>query len=212
MAVIKESPLGVISGKIGQIVGSTWKGINYVRVLAGSVANPQTDKQLAQRQKFGKTMQFLQPLSEFLQIGFRSYAVGMSGVNAAMKYNIKNALTGTYPNIAVDYPNALVARGNLAGSLNAVASSTVAGTVKFDWDDNTGEIGASATDKSLLVVYNAVQNQAVTVNELAERADGTQTVTVPSSFSGDLVQCYMAFIAEDGTVSNSAFAGAVTVT
>ncbi len=83
----------------------------------------------------------------------------------------------------MDYPNALVARGNLAGSLNAVASSTVAGTVKFDWDDNTGEIGASATDKTLLVVYNPVQNQAVTVNELAERADETQTVTVPSSFA-----------------------------
>ena len=48
--------------------------------------------------------------------------------------------------------------------------------------------------------------------QLAERADGTQTVTVPDSFSGDLVQCYMAYITADGqTVSNSAFAGAVTV-
>ncbi len=124
-------------------------------------------------------MDFLQPLSEFLKTGFRSYAVKMSGINAAMKYNIKNALTGTYPNIAVDYPNALVARGNLAGSLNAVANSTVAGTVKFDWDDNTGEIGASATDKTLIVIYNPVQNQAVTINQLAERADGTQTITFP---------------------------------
>jgi hypothetical protein len=136
----------------------------------------------------------------------------MSGINAAMKYNIKNALTGTYPNIAIDYPNALVSRGNLAGVLNQVASSTVAGTVKFDWEDNSGEIGASALDKTLLVVYNPTQNQAVTVSQLAERADGTQTVTVPDSFSGDLVQCYMAYITADGqTVSNSAFAGAVTV-
>ncbi len=107
MAIIKESPLGVISGKIGQIVGSTWKGINYVRVLAGSVANPQTDKQLAQRQKFSKTMQFLQPLSEFLQIGFRSYAVGMSGVNAAMKYNIKNALPEPIPTSPLTIPTPL---------------------------------------------------------------------------------------------------------
>jgi hypothetical protein len=212
MAIIRESPLGVISGKLGQIVGATWKGISILRVLAGSVANPQTDAQLAQRQKFSVTMHFLQPLSEFLQTGFRSYAVKQTGINAAMSYNIKNALTGTYPNIAIDYPNALVSRGNLAGVLNQVASSTVAGTVKFDWEDNSGEIGASALDKTLLVVYNPTQNQAVTVNELAERADGTQTVTVPDSFSGDLVQCYMAYITADGvTVSNSAFAGAVTV-
>jgi hypothetical protein len=212
MAKITESVIGVLSGKIGQVVGTTWKGISILRVLAGSVANPQTDAQLTQRQKFSVTMNFLQPLSEFLQLGFKSYAVKQTGINAAMSYNIKNALTGTYPNIAIDYPNALVSRGNLAGVLNQVASSTVAGTVKFDWEDNSGEIGASALDKTLLVVYNPTQNQAVTVSQLAERADGTQTVTVPDSFSGDLVQCYMAYITADGvTVSNSAFAGAVTV-
>lgn len=129
-----------------------------------------------------------------------------------MAYNIKNALTGTYPNIAIDYPNALVSMGNLPSALNQVASSTVAGTVTFNWDDNTGEIGSSSGNKTLLVVYNPSQHQAVTVNELAQRADGTQTVTVPSSFSGDLVQCYLAFITKDSqTLSNSAFAGAVTV-
>jgi hypothetical protein len=212
MAKLKESVIGVLSGKIGQVVGATWKGISILRVLPASVANPMTDPQLTQRQKFSVTMHFLQPLSEFLQLGFKSYAIKQTGINAAMSYNIRNALTGTYPNIAIDYPNALVSRGNLAGVLNQVASSTVAGTVKFDWEDNSGEIGASALDKTLLVVYNPTQNQAVTVSQLAERADGTQTVTVPDSFSGDLVQCYMAYITADGqTVSNSAFAGAVTV-
>jgi hypothetical protein len=212
MAKLKESVIGVLVGQIGQVVGSTWKGISVLRVLPANVANPQTDAQMTQRQKWSVTMHFLQPLSEFLQVGFRSYAVNMTGINAAMAYNIRNALTGTYPNIAIDYPNALVSRGNLASALNQVASSTVAGTVKFDWEDNSGEIGASAYDKTLLVVYNPSQNQAVTVSELAERADGTQTVTVPDSFSGDLVECYIAFITVDGqVVSNSAFAGAVTV-
>ncbi len=66
----------------------------------------------------------------------------------------------------------------------------------------------------MIVIYNPVQNQAVNISGLAERADGTQTVTVPSSFSGDLVQCYLAFKQnpDNGTeISNSAFAGAVTV-
>jgi hypothetical protein len=212
MGTIKQGILGGFSGKVGNVVGASWKGIDYMRIMPSSVANPQTDAQLAQRQKFSVTMGFLKPLSEFLKTGFKSYAVKMTGINAAMSYNIKNALTGTYPNIAIDYPNALVSRGNLAGVLNQVASSTVAGTVKFDWEDNSGEIGASALDKTLLVVYNPTQNQAVTVSELAERADGTQTITVPDSFSGDLVQCYIAFISIDGkVVSNSAFAGAVTV-
>jgi hypothetical protein len=211
MGTIRQGILGGFSGKVGTVIGGVWKGICYMRGLALSIANPQTDAQLAQRQKWSVTMHFLQPLSEFLKTGFKSYAVKMTGINAAMSYNIRNALTGTYPNTAIDYPNVLVARGNLAGVLNQVASSTVAGTVKFDWEDNSGEIGASALDKTLLVVYNPTQNQAVTVSELAERADGTQTVTVPDSFSGDLCECYIAFISLDGVVSNSAFAGAVTV-
>jgi hypothetical protein len=212
MGTIKQGILGGFSGKVGTVVGGIWKGICYMRGLALSIANPQTDAQLAQRQKFAVTMHFLQPLSQFLRTGFKAYAVKMTGTNAAMSYNYDNALTGTYPNIAIDYPNALVSRGNLAGVLNQVASSAVAGTVKFDWEDNSGEIGASALDKTLLVVYNPTQHQAVTVNQLAERADGTQTVTVPDSFSGDLCECYIAFITVDGqTVSNSAFAGAVTV-
>jgi len=183
-----------------------------MKYLPATVSNPHTNAQLSQRQKFSVTMGFLQPISEFLKTGFKNYAVQMTGINAAMAYNIRNAITGAYPLFAIDYPNALVSRGNLAPALNQAAASTVAGTVVFTWDDNSGEIGASALDKTLLVVYNPVKHQAVTVNELAERADGTQTITVPDSFSGDLVQCYIAFITTDGIeLSNSMFAGAVTV-
>ena len=211
MGKINQGILGGFSGKVGNVVGGSWKGIDYMRIMPSSVANPQTPAQVDQRLKFSVVTGFLQPMVQFLRVGFKSFAIRMSGFNAAMSYNFHNALTGSSPNYAIDYPNALVSRGNLASALNQAAASTVAGTIVFTWDDNSGEIGASALDKSLLVVYNPVKHQAVTVNELAERADGTQTITVPDSFSGELVQCYIAFIAADGKVSNSRFAGAVTV-
>ena len=212
MGTIKQGVLGGFSGKVGSVIGSSWKGISVMRGIAQSVSNPQTDAQLTQRQKFSITMGFLQPISEFVKTGFKNYAVRKTGINAAMGYNLRNAITGVYPDQVIDYPNALVSRGSLPAALNQVAASTVAGTVLFTWDDNSDESGASALDKSLLVIYNPEKHQAVTVNQLAERADGTQTVTVPSSFSGDLVQCYIGFIASDGKdVASSRFAGAVTV-
>lgn len=213
MGKIKQGILGGFSGKVGSVIGGSWKGISFMRGIAASVANPQSVPQLTQRQKFAVIMGFLQPLSEFLKIGFKNYAVQMTAMNAAMSYNLENALQGAYPNFTVDYASALVARGNLAPSLNAAAAAGVAGTVVFTWEDNSGEIGASTLDNTLLVIYNPVKHQAVTVNKLAERADGTQTVTVPDSFSGDTVQCYLAFISAGGgfEISNSAFAGAVTV-
>jgi len=211
MGIIKQGILGGFSGKVAKVVGGSWKGIDYMRGIAPSVANPQTVPQLTQRQKFSTVMGFLQPLAEFIKIGFKSYDVKMTCLNAAMSYNIRNAVQGVYPNYAIDYPNALVARGDLAAPLNQAAAAGVAGTVVFTWDDNSAEVGASAGDKTLLVAYNAAKRQAVTVNGLAERADGTQTITVPDSFSGDLVQCYMAFLSAEGEVSRSGFAGAVTV-
>lgn len=211
MGKINQGILGGFSGKVGNVVGGSWKGIEYMRIMPASVANPQTPAQLDQRQKFSVVMGFLQPMTQFLRTGFKSFAVKMTGVNAAMSYNLHNAVTGAYPDYAINYANALVARGNLAAALNQAAVAGAAGTIVFTWDDNSSEIGASAVDKSLLVVYNPVKHQAVTVNELAERADVTQTITVPDSFIGDQVQCYIAFIAANGKVSNSRFAGAVVV-
>lgn len=211
MGKIKQGILGPVEGKVGSVVGGVWKGIAYLRGLATSHADSQTQGQLQQRQKFSIISGFLQPMSEFLQIGFRAYAVGMTGINAAFAYNIRNAISGAYPNFAVDYTNALVSRGNLAGALNQAAAAGAAGTVVYTWDDNSTEIGASALDKTMIVVYNPVKHQAVTVDGLAERAVGTQTITVPDSWSGDAVQTYLAFKNAENVNSNSGFAGAVTV-
>ena len=179
---------------------------------AQSYADAQTDAQLAQRLKLKVIMAFLQPLTSMLRYGWRKLSIKMSGINAAMSYNIQNALQGTYPNFTVDYPNALVSKGLVCPALNQVAASTVAGTILFTWDDNSTEIGAHATDPNVLVVVNPEKNQSVSFRGLGERADGTQSVTVPNSFSGDLVHCYIAF--EDAgynDISNSKYAGAVTV-
>jgi len=136
----------------------------------------------------------------------------MSAYNAAFRYNNLNSILGTYPNFTINYPTALVSRGQLAPALNQAAVSTVAGIVLFTWTDNSDEIGADAADTNMLVVYNPVKNQAVTFSSLGTRADATQAVTVPNSFSGDLVHCYIAFETADGTIqSNSKYAGAITV-
>jgi len=118
MGIIKQGVIGAFSGKVGNVVGAMWKGIAYMRILPASVANPKTDKQLAQRDRFTTILMFLQPLTQFLRIGFKNFAVKMTAFNSAMSYNIKNAIQGTYPNFTIDYPNALVSRGNLAPALN----------------------------------------------------------------------------------------------
>jgi len=212
MGTIKQGILGGFSGGVGTVVGGSWKGIDYMRIRPARVANPQTDPQLDQRKKFAVTMKFLQPLSQFLRIGFKNFAVKMTAMNAAFAYNFRNALTGVYPNYAISYADALVSRGNLAPALNPEVSSIIAGTVEFSWTDNSTDINASNLDKTMLVVYNPAKNQAVCVVDEGMRSDSPQTVTLPNSFAGDLVQCYIGFIStDDFDLSNSTYAGSVTV-
>jgi hypothetical protein len=212
MGTITQGILGGFSGKVGPVIGGSWKGITYMRGIAPRHSDAQTVRQMDQRVKFEVTSKFLQPLSGFIRVGFKDYAIEMTAMNAAFAYNIRNAIQGTYPAYAINYANALVARGLLAPALNPVASSTVAGTILFTWANNSDELNANPTDMTLIAVYNPAKHQAVFLGDTNTRADGTQSVTVPHSFTGDLVQCYIAFITEDGTViSNSTYAGAITV-
>ena len=86
MGTIKQGILGDFSGKVGTVIGGTWKGIGYMRGIPAKVANPQTDAQLAQRDKVKITMAFLQPLTQFVRIGWREFAVKMTAMNAAVHH------------------------------------------------------------------------------------------------------------------------------
>jgi hypothetical protein len=212
MGKINQGILGGFSGKVGNVIGGNWKGIDYMRVKPASVANPQTEGQVDQRSKFSTVLRFLQPMKDFVKIGFKGYANKMTEFNSAMSYNLKNSITGSYPNFTIDYANALISRGSLASVLNGAANSASAGSVSFTWDDNSSDGNAQATDKSMLLVYNADKDEAIFVTEGAVRNAGSQALTVPDSYSGGVVQCFISFISEDGlSVANSKHVGSVTV-
>lgn len=212
MGKINQGILGGFSGKVGNVIGGNWKGIDYMRVKPANVANPQTEGQVDQRTKFSTVLQFLQPLKDFVKVGYKNYAIKMTQFNSAMSYILKNAVTGAYPNFTVDYASALLSRGSLAGVLNGAAASSTAGSVEFTWGDNTSESNASATDKAMILAYNSTKGEAIFVTDGAARSAGSQSLTVPDDFSGDSVECFIAFISEDGlSVVNSKYVGSVTV-
>lgn len=212
MGKINQGILGGFSGKVGNVIGGNWKGIDYMRVKPASVHNPRTEGQMDQRTRFAQVLQFLQPMKDFIKVGYKNYAIKMTQFNSAMSYILKNAVTGSFPNYTIDYANALISRGSLAGALNGSATSSTAGTIEFTWYDNSNGGNAQATDKALILAYNKTKGEAVFVTDGALRTAGTQTLTVPDDFSGDAVECFIAFISADGlSVSNSKYVGSITV-
>ena len=212
MGTIKQGILGAFSGKVGNIVGGTWKGIDYMRILPASVRNPKTPKQLAQRARFIAILNFLKPLAGFLSVGFKEYADGMTGFNVAMSYNVKNAITGTYPTFTVNYPATLVSKGKLTGANTPVVASTVTKTINFTWINNSGTGNALASDVALLVAFFPTTNETVYQFTTILRSAATAQLVVPAKFSTKLAHCWLAFQSADGKMNSfSSYIGTVTV-
>lgn len=211
MGKIGRGILGGVSGKVANIVGARWKGIDYIRAKPQSVANPRTQLQVNQRTKFALVLRFLQPNLNFVKIGYKNFAVKKSQFNSAMSFILNNAIIGDYPNYLIDYSVALLSRGNLATALNPQFDVSTPGQVKFTWEDNSTNGNAQATDKAMVVVYNPAKGESVYITEGATRVDLTQTVIIPSNYSGDDIEMFISFMSADETqLSNSIYIGSGT--
>jgi hypothetical protein len=208
MGKIGRGILGGVSGKVANIVGARWKGIDYIRAKPLSVANPRTLLQVNQRTKFTLALRFLQPNLNYVKIGYKNYAVKKSQFNSAMSYLLNNAIIGVSPNFEIDYSLALLSRGNLSKALNPVFDLTTPGQVEFSWDDNSTDGNANATDKVMVVAYNPLKGESIYLTEGAIRTDLSQSLVLPNSYSGEEVHLFISFMSADETqLSNSTYIG-----
>jgi hypothetical protein len=211
MGTIKQGILGGFSGKVGNVVGASWRGIDYMRSLPASVRNPQTVPQMTQRSRFSLIGKMLKTFVPVIRLGFAGIAgTGKSAFSEAMSYNILNSIIGLYPDLEVDFQKFKVSIGELYGATNVVVSSA-AGSISFDWDTDLLN-NAAATDKVILLAYNQSTGDASYDVDAATRADGSGSIAVLPTWDGDLVDTYLALYSADGKlVSNSVYAGRVEV-
>ena len=88
MGIIKRGILGGVSNKIGNVVGSSWKGIATLRSLPLSVANPNTLEQRTNRNSFSIMSKLgSDVLATVCQPLWNRDAKQMSGFNAYVKEN-----------------------------------------------------------------------------------------------------------------------------
>lgn len=210
MGKYQNGILGSFTGKVGTVVGSSWRGINYMRAHASSRRNTNTVAQAVQRAKFAKVGGFIKSMKDLLEIGFKDSAIKMTGANSALAYTLKAAVTGVYPNFTLAYNMVRVSNGSLPNAIAPAAAPGAAGIINFTWTDNSGTGIAFGTDKSLLVAYCEELNQTAYAFG-AMRSARNGTLNVPA-FSGKTVQTWISFVSDNNrNVATSAFTGQVIV-
>ncbi|MBP5516218.1 MAG: hypothetical protein J6X86_04620 [Bacteroidales bacterium] len=211
MAKFRQGILGGFSGKVGPIVGYTWKGKNCMRTLPLSFNDAKTTVQLQNRRKFTLLTKFLSSSYEAVAIGFKDQAVGMTEINAAVKSNFDDCVTGTWPSYTLNYSKLMVSKGSLANPYSP--SVTAQGCdLNFSWTDNSGIGNAKDTDLVMIVVYNDTKNEAAIDTASAPRSARQASFSLPSSWTGDTVEVYLATHRADGSESsNSLYLGSFTI-
>jgi hypothetical protein len=211
MGTILKGILGGFSGTVGTVVGGSWKGIDYMRSRSRKKSGVSTPAQLEQQAKFGLMMKFLRLFGSVLTSSFSDFANGVTGFNAALSYNLQNAITGDYPALTINYPMVLLSHGSLNNAKSPIAKAGIAGKVNFTWVNNTGINKAAASDNAVLVIYDPTTKQVVYNLKGAIRSAESDLLDV-SEFTGAPVETWIAFISADGrSISDSVYTGLVTV-
>lgn len=211
MARITKGILGPVNGKVGTVVGSNWRGIDYIRSKSGPRKGQATLAQLDRQMRFTLMTGFLQSVKGMVQVGFQKAAQKQTALNAALSYNLKNGTSGLYPNIGLQYNMLLLSRGDLPNAQNVGAIAGTTGKVNFVWTNNGSTGKAKDDDIALITVYCPDTLHAIyTVNGPARSAE--QAVMDVSQFSGKTVETWIGFMSADGKeIANSLYTGQVTV-
>jgi len=204
MAIHKQGIHGGFKGRVGNVVGSTWKGLDVMKIRPASVSNPNTARQQDQRSRFGLLMRFLSAQSRLIQIGFRPYAVHMTSINAALSNNLAAAITGEFPDYFIDYSKVLLSKGELPAMSQAVLSYTDPVSVTLSWIDNSSYQGAHASDHLNVSVYDPINNKALSFVSCAIRSNATVTLALPAEWAGYTVEVFAFFLSEAGVASANA--------
>jgi len=199
MGIIRQGILGGFSGKVANVVGSSWKGIAVIKSLPISVANPRTAPQVAQRDRFSNTVNFgVSILAEVIKPLWDRFAIRQSGFNAFISRNIE-LFDSTFPNPP---ENLAIADGAMASTpIDSVTINAAADTVEVSWDDDTGVGLKLADDEAYVVAVNRTTGDIrgfATGRGRSQESTGTQDM--PTITAGDEFDIYLAFRRADGTV------------
>ncbi|RYF26681.1 MAG: hypothetical protein EOO42_00915 [Flavobacteriales bacterium] len=208
MAKARSGILGPFSGKIGPIVGSSWKNIAYIRSVPKSDGTKKVPSaaQLAQQQKFKFMTQWLEPFYPYVTVGFSNLAKDKTEINLAFTENYRKALIGNYPDFEIDYEMVCLSRGPLAPLFPDVVTLTGVQQISLEWDDRNN--GGTTNDQLMLVVYSPALKIADGFVGMAKRSDGHVSFKFNPKLIGQSLEVYVSMVSLNRKkISNSIYLG-----
>ena len=208
MARYKNGINGPLSGKVGNVVAASWRGIHYLKSAADKIGKPASPAQRNTRLRFRLVTGWLQPLRDVIWVGYQVFSESKTPMNGCVSYHLKEAVKGEAPDYEIDFPKAIFSRGDLLVSLVTGFAALEYGMVKISWENGPDSIFSRQTDLATFVVYNVHKQVFVRFGNAAMRGDKQVSLKLPVKHTGDLLHFWMHYVNEQGMgVSTSVYLG-----
>ncbi len=206
MGKLINGVFSAFEGKVGPVVGSSWKGMPYIKSKYKKRTKKVSEKELANRNKFGMAQAWLKPLLPFVREGFKGYSETVEGYLAAKSWLLQNCFTGIAPSISIDPSLMMVSYGDLPLPANTKAKQGKNGSLQFSWNKAAVK-GTSGQDQAMLLAYD-VDNKIAYYNLTGQFRNIGSDVLMIDTTPGRTYQLYLAFTAADRSrQSNSIYLG-----
>lgn len=201
MGIIRRGILGGFSGKVANVVGSSWKGIAVMRALPLSVTNPKTVGQVEQRSAFSIISKFASSiLTVWVKPLWDRSAQSMSGYNAFIQQNVDIVKTDK----VLDIEKLTMSKGKLGATTIQAGAVAQNGILTAMWDvDPVGSFQMS-TDKLYLLVFDKDNKLVGSSSGIYPRATYSAEIENVNTVSGEDYTVVSCFAREDGTIVGDA--------
>ncbi len=198
MATFKQGAHGGYTGRVGNIVGSSWKGKSVMKIRPAKVNNPRTELQQANRGRFQLMGRFLSSQNRLVRIGWNAVAKNTTPFNEAMRYNLAQAITGAAPDWFIDFSMVKLSSGQMPVPANLQVTATPPLGLHLIWQNNSNHELAADSDLLMLGVYDATSGEGYTLSGGFIRAQESAAIVLPDNWVGRTVEVFVFMVSSAG--------------
>lgn len=170
---------GDITGLVGEVVLSKWKGRKVVKKKPIIKAAPSTN-QIRQRNKLNVANEFLKDIKTLTAVGFQD-SDKISSYNECVSEMLRNVVKLENGDLILNYSQIKISRGTMPKPV-IESVEILPDSIKLTWRKDIRVSGSRKNDEAVVLVFPET-GKPVIYDCIGLRSEGTGTIQIPDSLN-----------------------------